>query len=440
MIYFLVYLITNSIITFILLNYLKENYRTKYQNAIYISFYIAFVVIISIINLFNIPILNLICNSSFFICINHIGFIHEAVADYYKDIIYFFLLIFLDTITFFLTGIIYPSGEEINIFRSLSSSLIVLLCDMIIKRFISFTNIKNVPVKEIIIYLLITIFYVFMMYILSGSYDLLKNRYSKWLIMFFVIGQITVDVIIYYYLNFVGLSYKMEKKVTEARQQSEIKRIYYTNLKKRYEESRQIIHDYKNYIQVLEHIDEEKKDTSHNLKIQLYDALDKSISKYNTSSEILDIILMDKENEATKEQIEFIFRMEFIDISFISEIDIITIFGNLYDNAIEANRQRKKERYIKTYIYKLGETLIIRIENSCDNQLEYAGRKIKSTKIGHHGIGLNNVNEVVKKYNGIFSIKIIEEKCKTLISMPLYESKPIIKTEQQMIDNQKKEN
>lgn len=426
MIDFVVYIITNSIISFILLNYLKENYRTKYKNKVYILFYMTFVFIISFINLFNMPILNLLSNILFFIFINFLGFIHETIFDYYKDIVYIFLLIFLDIITFFIVGIIYPSVEEINIFRSLSASLIVLLCDMIIKRYVSFTDIKDVPFKEIVIYLLITIFYVFMMYILSGSYDLLQNRYSKWLITFLAIGQIVVDVIIYYYLNFVGLSYKMEKKMSEAKQQSDMKRIYYTNLKKRYEESRQIIHDFKNYIQVLEHIDEDKKNTSNNLKIQLYNVLDKNISKYNTSSEILDIIVMDKENEATKEKIEFIFKMEFIDISFMSEIDIITIFGNLYDNAIEANKKREKERYITTAVYKIREILIIRIENSCDNQLEYSGRKIKSTKLGHHGIGLNNVKEAVKKYNGIFSIEIIEEKCKAIIIIPLVESKNMI--------------
>ena len=102
------------------------------------------------------------------------------------------------------------------------------------------------------------------------------------------------------------------------------------------------IHDFKNYIQVLENIGNINRDSSNNLKNQLYTVLDKGKSKYHTSSEILDVILMDKENVASKAGIEFIFKMEILDISFISEIDIITIFGNLYDNAIEANEEIKK--------------------------------------------------------------------------------------------------
>ena len=108
-----------------------------------------------------------------------------------------------------------------------------------------------------------------------------------------------------------------------SNQQLELKRIYYTNLKKSYEENRKIIHDFKNYIQVLENTYKKNKSGADILKEQLYNKLDLNKVKYQTSSEILDIILMDKENESQKKGIEFIFKMEILDISFISEIDIM---------------------------------------------------------------------------------------------------------------------
>ncbi|MFR2767514.1 MAG: GHKL domain-containing protein [Thomasclavelia sp.] len=128
---------------------------------------------------------------------------------------------------------------------------------------------------------------------------------------------------------------------------------------------------------------------------------------------------MDKENEALKEKIEFTFKMEILDISFISEIDLITIFGNIYDNAIEANKENNSEKFIRTAIYKIGEMLVIRIENSCNNTLEYDGSRIKSTKKNHKGIGMNNIKEAVKKYNGIFQIYIVKRKCRVIISIPI---------------------
>lgn len=419
MINFIIYIITNSIVIFILLSYLNDKYRVKYKKHFYFLIYFIFVIGISIINFFDIPILNFVCNISFFITINFIAYEHESIFEFYKDIIYFLILIFLDMIAFFIVGLIYPSSDEIIIFRTLSASLIVLLFNMIIRRYISFTRIENLPIREIIIYLVITVFYIFVIYILSRDYDLLKNSFSKGMIIFFVIGQIMIDLIIYYYLNFVGLSYKMEREITEAHQQLELKRIYYMNQKKAYEKNRKIIHDCKNYIQTLENTYKKNKSIAENLKEQIYKELDTDKIKYKTSSEVLDIILMDKENEAIKNDIEFIFKIEIIDMSFISEIDIITIFGNLYDNAIEANKEKNKEKYIETAIYRVGEMLIIRMENSCNNKLEYSGNRIKSTKKNHYGIGLNNINKVISKYNGIFSIDITGEKCQTIISIPI---------------------
>lgn len=419
MINFIVYLITNSIIIFILLNYLNNKYKTKYKKIFYILVCCIFTIGISIINSYDIPILNLVCNLFLFNIINFTCYEHEEIFEYFKDIIYFFLLIFLDTLAFFIVGLIYPITEEITIFRALSASLIVLLCNMIIRKYISITKIESVPIREIIIYLFITIFYIFIIYIFSRNYDLLKDQFSKGLIIFFVIGQVLIDLMIYYYLNFVGLSYKMEKEVIEIHQQLEMKKMYYTNLKKTYEQNRKIIYDFKNYIQVLEKTYKKNENASNNLKRQLYDVLEKNKIKYNTSSEILDIILMDKENEALKEKIEFTFKMEILDISFISEIDLITIFGNIYDNAIEANKENNSEKFIRTAIYKIGEMLVIRIENSCNNTLEYDGSRIKSTKKNHKGIGMNNIKEAVKKYNGIFQIYIVKRKCRVIISIPI---------------------
>lgn len=141
--------------------------------------------------------------------------------------------------------------------------------------------------------------------------------------------------------------------------------------------------------------------------------------KYKSSSEILDMILYDKEREANKHNICFDFKMEIIDLSFISDIDIITIFGNLYDNAIEANICDFDYKYINTSIYQIKQTIIIRIENSCINHLSYSGRKIKSTKNNHSGLGLNNIKRKLENYDGFFNISIQDNKCIVIISIPI---------------------
>ena len=417
MIDFIVYLITNCIIIFILLSYLHDKYVSKRKKIFFVLSFILYSTGISLINIYNISILNLTCNLTFFIFIDFIGYQHKSKFEYFNDVIYFFLLIFLDSLTYFLIGFVY-SYNNIEIFRAASSLAIILFCNMIVRRYISITKIENVPFKEIMIYLTITIFYVFTIYILSYNYDSLENKVFQSFIIFFVIGQIAINVIIYYYLNFVGLSYQMEKKKEKKQQQLEIKKVYYTNLKKSYDEHRKIIHDIKNYIQILEDAYKTNQESADRLKKQLDKMLDKNKMKYQTSSDILDIILIDKENEANKKNIDFIFRMEILDLSFISELDVITIFCNLYDNAIEGNENVNNKKYIITNIYKIGEMIIIRVENSCKNQLKYVKNKIKSTKQGHQGIGINNIKSTIDKYGGVCDIEIINGKCNFIISIP----------------------
>lgn len=371
------------------------------------------------INLLDIPILNLITTLTFFLSINIIGYRHNAIIEYCRDMSYLLILIFLDTVAFFIVGFLYPLHEDINIFRILSATLLVLLFNMIIKKYISFTKIENVPLHEVIIYLIITIFYIFLIYVLSKNYDLINNQFSKSIIIFVVIAHVLIDIIIYYYLNFVGLSYKMEKEMAEAKKQIELKNVYYTNLKKNYEENRKVIHDFKNYLQILEYTYEHNFIKAKKIKKEIIENLDDQKIKFQSSSEILDIILMDKEKTSKKHGIRFDFKMEIIDLSFISDMDIITIFGNLYDNAIEANEKIKNNKYISTIIYQLNETLIIRIENSCINVLKHSLNRIESTKANHRGIGIRNVKDTITKYNGIFDISIHNNKCISIISIPL---------------------
>ena len=415
---FLVHLVTNCIINAVLFDYLNQNYEKKHIIPIYLGLFIMCTITISYINLLTIPLLNLMVNLILFICISVYGYEHESIRNYFEDMIYLFILFFLDSISYFFVGFIYNSTENIHIFRMLSSSLIVLFLNVTIKKYVLNTKVENILIKELILYFIITVFYLFLIYIMSKRYDSLYDMSLKRTIVFIVIGHVLIDLLIYYYLDYVGKVHKMEKNIIESNKQIELKNLYYKGLKKNYEENRKIIHDLKNYLQVLETSYENNIKNGKKIKTEIIKRLDSKKMKYNTSSEILDIILMDKDKEAKNKNIDFIFKMEVIDLNFISELDTITIFGNLYDNAIEANEIIYKNKYIKTAIYQVNQMIVIRIENSCKNNIEYIGEKIKTTKKEHDGIGIGNIKRTLKKYNGIFDIKINNEHCSIIITLP----------------------
>lgn len=91
----------------------------------------------------------------------------------------------------------------------------------------------------------------------------------------------------------------------------------------------------------------------------------------------------------------------------INDIDLITLMGNLLDNAIEAERKADKQEGIQCYISMSKDSwhIVIRIENSY-NERQTGMEKVRSriTRIGHkHGIGLQSIEKVVRKYGGIMS-------------------------------------
>ena len=85
--------------------------------------------------------------------------------------------------------------------------------------------------------------------------------------------------------------------------------------------------------------------------------------------------------------------------------DMGVLFGNLLDNAIEANQEvDKKKRWINVSVKYEDHILVVNIKNS-------KKRGSCRRKKGHlnHVIGLNSVKQIVEKFNGIVEIQDVGE-------------------------------
>jgi len=90
--------------------------------------------------------------------------------------------------------------------------------------------------------------------------------------------------------------------------------------------------------------------------------------------------------------------------------DIVTILGNLLDNALDAVT-KVEDKMIRLDIEFSKSNLHINIDNSFDGNIKYTERKgenerrIATLKMqGEHGYGLENVRKSVEKYNGHIDI------------------------------------
>jgi sensor histidine kinase YesM len=197
-------------------------------------------------------------------------------------------------------------------------------------------------------------------------------------------------------------------------QQVKLQLKHMKNVEKFYLNIKKVIHDINNHISCLRSLADnnnlnEIKEYLHNIGSTVSN-LD---FKIKTGNPISDAVINEKFNISESENINFICDFMLPPKISIETIDLCIILSNALDNAIEACRNVadtniQKKISIKSYIRDLY--LIIEVSNTTKDKVKYVNNKIVSSKPNaiNHGIGISNIEDVAKKYNGI--LDIIEEK------------------------------
>lgn len=419
---YIIRILSNMVIYYLLLHYLSTKYKYR-KSKIFINVtYFVGIILISFINIYNIPMINLLSSFVLYNLLSYLLFCYHDVKEYFKDIMFYLILVFADSICFFITGIIYDGlGIKMLIFRSLASSVILIFISIFANKTILQTKIKNIPYTEILIFFIITFFNLILILLLSVEYDYISNYFGEMFISFIVVGIVFIDLVIIHYLDYINKNYEMKNELILEQKHADLVYQHYQDLKFSYEETRKLIHDFRNHFQIICSAYASGNDLLAKQTIEQFNlAYEKVKIKYKTGSDILDILLNEKYKIACNAKIQFAFNQQFIDLSFISDFDMITIFGNLLDNAIEANdfQDCNLSKFINLKIYKIQEMIVLNLTNSCNNTISYEKDKLVSSKNKKRGFGLINVKKTIEKYDGNFSIKIENYECNIIISIP----------------------
>lgn len=127
-------------------------------------------------------------------------------------------------------------------------------------------------------------------------------------------------------------------------------------------------------------------------------------SLYSGNS-ILNAILAEREMKARRSGINMnIFVENFLKIDFISPADMISMFGNLMDNALEAALKCEEGRRNIDVKFFMGNRhmLVMHIENNFAENLKRRGDRLLTSKrdVGQHGLGIGIVKKIAEKYGG----------------------------------------
>ena len=193
------------------------------------------------------------------------------------------------------------------------------------------------------------------------------------------------------------------------KQKVDMEKRYYDHLDEIEQKQVSVRHDIKHYISVMKvFIEENRMEDLKKLILSFEDGMTKITPSVYTNNRMVNAILSEKKSLAEKNGIKIQFTVEpGVDLSFIKDLDAISLFGNLIDNAIRAESETSGPG--KEIIFNLfegeGQFNILNISNHFA-KVEMKGGRYLTTKNdgGIHGIGLKNVQHIVEKYHGIFNV------------------------------------
>lgn len=230
---------------------------------------------------------------------------------------------------------------------------------------------------------------------------------------------VSVMLIVFFAVQmfFVIYLYRTSQKVTKDKlflQQMRDLKTYTQQLEENQRNLRKFKHDYQNMLLSLQLSAKSRHDEELVAKLSDYSNthLNSKVLWHfdnidNIKDELLKSLLISKLNTIFQQKIEHSFEClntveKIQDINF--AFDIIRILGIAYDNAIEASVTLNDKAKISSMVYSVGSDLEFEIKNRFDH-IEKTILELKkpgvTTKSGHAGYGLANIDEIKSKYDNV---------------------------------------
>ena len=281
------------------------------------------------------------------------------------------------------------------------SASAVLLYYLILQRIFLGDKIKRIPVRQYSIYAVITV-----CTLLNIGQILFMTKYELGYkeCIFLVLDGVFIIFLNLYLLNVLDtlvenkdLKYKLDLYERQAKSNYE----YYMRQMESRKTILSVLHDIEKHIHVLH----ELKQTKEQEEIEKYkdmfeDMIAPLMSGQYCNNAILNVIINDKMDYCRKNGIQFEIDIQEVQMEFMEPVDITTVFGNILDNAVAACEKSEKKQ-IKLKICPFNGFIFAQLSNTFAGEIIWDGKGLPVSQKGdRHGIGLENVEKVVKKYCG----------------------------------------
>lgn len=383
----------------------NKKINSVYEKILYAIFNITVVVVYL---KFNIPLLTIVANFIFILLLLSLIYDDTFKRKALVTILIIFFLLISDILLSMIfinvvNEIILQKNNFFDIYVVFIVNMIRYLFVLIVIIFYKIRIEKNIP---LIFSLPIALTAVISMVVTINMLLVVDSNNYKFILINMVLIFIICIILIYIFNKIVNVMTENARQKILIKQneyyekQIEADRNYINH-------TRKIKHDMKNHMYAIKNM--AKNNMSKDIITYTNDILGKIEGEkvyINTGNYLIDGILNVKFEEVKNQGIDFKYDVKIPEGIKLPEFEVITILGNLLDNAIEGVKSIKDNRYIEVFISYKDSNLLIKIVNTFDGLVikdnkGFVSRKEEKT---YHGIGLENVREQVEKSNGYMNI------------------------------------
>ena len=210
-------------------------------------------------------------------------------------------------------------------------------------------------------------------------------------------------------LLFIMYQHNIEKENELFLLQNEIDKIetdktYYDILEKQNQELQIYAHDAKKHLSAIRELNDNP--IIENYVSTMSDALKNYSSSCRSGNHLLDVIISKYETECQLKNIQFSFDVKLCNLDFIENYDLVTILGNLFDNAVRA-AENTENAFVSLYTHYANTYAVLELSNSCSTPPVISNKELLTTKKNkrQHGLGIKSIKNTLKKYSGEFEWK-----------------------------------
>lgn len=289
--------------------------------------------------------------------------------------------------------------------QMLTMKLLTFVLFAVIKQFFGSSE-KRMDVKNFIYYLCIPVSSITIMLLTYYSgLDFSVEMKTRILLSASFVLMLCGNIFIFHAFNRYSeeLYINAEQKLIISRQEMDLQ--YYNQVQKLDSQYQKFIHNITHHLKTIGEL--AKENHNNNIVSILQDLnieLENNALAIYCSNPVINAILSEKSSVAERSFIDLDIYVEpGVTFAGISDADIITMLGNLLDNALYAAKEAENKKVVvRIYAENNGCFHFVKIKNYFSGVVRATESGFITTKKeqGIHGIGLKSVESIAKKYEG----------------------------------------